>query len=88
MATLSSDDLRRIMREGAGEAEGVNLNGDIFDSAFADLGYDSLAVLEIAVRIKREYGISLSDEAVMEAETPSRLLALANATAVGSGEVR
>ncbi|AKJ11926.1 acyl carrier protein [Streptomyces sp. NPDC001093] len=75
---LTLDDLTRILRESAGEDEGVDLDGDILDTLFADLGYDSLALLEASSRIEREFGVKLSDDAVSEAETPRLLLAAAN----------
>jgi act minimal PKS acyl carrier protein len=78
VADLTLDELRNIMREAAGEVEDVDLDGDVLDSRFVDLGYDSLALLETAGRIERSYGITLSDAVVAEAETPRQLLALVN----------
>ncbi|MBT2510559.1 acyl carrier protein [Streptomyces sp. ISL-98] len=80
MATreLTLTDLTRILREAAGEDESVDLDGDILDTPFAELGYDSLALLEVAGRIERELGAKLSDDAVGEAETPRQFLKLAN----------
>lgn len=75
---LTLDDLRRILREGAGEAEDADLDGDILDTPFDDLGYDSLAMLETAARIERECSIQLSDETVTEAKTPRALIAAVN----------
>ncbi|MFD0206397.1 MULTISPECIES: acyl carrier protein [Saccharothrix] len=76
--TITLDDLRRILRQSAGADEGVDLDGDILDLEFADLGYDSLALMETASRITREYGIALDDEAALTATTPRRLLAVVN----------
>ncbi|MCX3062144.1 acyl carrier protein [Streptomyces beihaiensis] len=70
------DDLRRILREGAGTEEGVDLDADILDVAFEELGYESLALLETCGRIEREYGIALDDDALAEAQTPRALLKL------------
>jgi act minimal PKS acyl carrier protein len=75
---LTLDDLKRILLEGAGADEGVDLNGDILDSTFEELGYDSLALLETAGRIAREYHIALDDDAAIAAATPRALLDLAN----------
>nr|AAK06786.1 putative acyl carrier protein SimA3 [Streptomyces antibioticus]AAL15582.1 Sim4 [Streptomyces antibioticus] len=72
------DDLRRILRDGAGASEDVDLEGDIIDVAFEDLGYESIALLETCSRIEREYGISLDDDAVSEAPTPRALVAIVN----------
>ncbi|MCB5909995.1 acyl carrier protein [Streptomyces pinistramenti] len=72
------DDLKSILREGAGADEGVDLDADILDSEFDALGYESLAMLETAGRIEREYGISLDEEAFADARTPRALLSLVN----------
>jgi act minimal PKS acyl carrier protein len=69
---FTMDDLRRILREGAGED--VDLGGDIDDVTFGDLGYDSLALLETGARIGREYGIELEDTVFVDAETPRQLV--------------
>lgn len=73
------DDLRRIMRECAGEDENVDLAGPIGDDRFEELGYDSLAVLEIASRIQREYGIPMPDESIVEMTTPNEAVSYVNA---------
>ncbi|WP_405937236.1 acyl carrier protein [Streptomyces sp. NBC_00726] len=78
MTQLTIDDLRRILIACAGEDDGIDLSGDILDVTFEDLGYDSLALMESAARIKQEYGIDLSDDDVAEVETPRALLAAVN----------
>ncbi|GAA2789714.1 acyl carrier protein [Saccharopolyspora taberi] len=75
---LTLDDLTRILREGAGEQEDVDLSGDILDTEFAELGYDSLALLETAARISREYGLTIDDDAATAATTPRKLLDVVN----------
>ncbi|MFI1927302.1 MULTISPECIES: acyl carrier protein [unclassified Streptomyces] len=71
-------DLRTILLEAAGTDEDVDLDGDIADLDFEDLGYESLALLETAGRIERAYGISLDEEAFTEARTPRALIGLVN----------
>jgi act minimal PKS acyl carrier protein len=73
------DDLRRILRERAGVHEGVDLDGQILDLGFEDLGYESLALLEAGGLIEREFGVVLGDEALAEATTPRELIELVNA---------
>ncbi|MEV0702948.1 acyl carrier protein [Saccharopolyspora sp. NPDC050389] len=73
---MTIDDLRRILTECAGADENVDLHGDIRDTPFADLGYDSLALMETASRIKQEFGIEISDEEIAVIETPRLLLDL------------
>jgi act minimal PKS acyl carrier protein len=77
--TLTVDDLRRIFRDSAGVEEGVDLNGDIIDKGFDELGYDSVALLEASRQIEREFGIQLGDATIQEAKTPRSLIATVNA---------
>jgi minimal PKS acyl carrier protein len=72
-------DLRRILRESAGTEEGVDLEGEILDTGFEELGYDSLAIMETAAKITQEYGIPIDSEALEKAATPRLLLDLVNA---------
>ncbi|GHH70716.1 acyl carrier protein [Kitasatospora indigofera] len=78
MATMEIDDLRRILVACAGEDDGIDLTGEIEDSTFQELGYDSLALMESAARITQEYGVVLPDEAVSDAATPRTVLAAVN----------
>jgi minimal PKS acyl carrier protein len=73
------DDLRRILVEGAGEADGTPLAPDTVDMTFEDLGYESIALLETGSRIQREFDISLSDEELLDARTPRGLIDAVNA---------
>ncbi|GID94068.1 acyl carrier protein [Amorphoplanes digitatis] len=79
IATFALEDLKRILLEGAGADEGVDLDADILDTRLDDLGYESLALLETGSRIEREYGISLDESALIEAPTPRVLIDLVNA---------
>jgi act minimal PKS acyl carrier protein len=73
---MNIDDLKRLLVECAGEDESAGLDGDILDRPFTDLGYDSLALMETAARIKQEFGVAVSDEEVAALETPRMLLDL------------
>ncbi|MEU3402072.1 act minimal PKS acyl carrier protein [Streptomyces filamentosus] len=74
------DDLKRILLEGAGAEEGVDLDGDILDTDFEELGYESLALLETGSRIEREFGIALDDDVFTDNRTPRALVAAINET--------
>ncbi|MFI2778853.1 acyl carrier protein [Streptomyces sp. ALB3] len=74
------EDLKRILLEGAGADEGVDLNGDILDTDFEELGYESLALLETGGRIEREYGIALDDDVFTDNHTPRALIEAINAS--------
>ncbi|WP_406063374.1 acyl carrier protein [Streptomyces sp. NBC_01077] len=74
------DDLKRILKEGVGADESVDLEGDILDLDFEALGYESLAMLETGTRIEREFGITLDDETLTETATPRSLIEAVNAS--------
>lgn len=79
MTEMTMDDLKRIMRQAAGEDEVVGLEEDITDTPFPDLGYDSLALLETAAHVKREFGVEISDDNLPRLETPADFLRVVNA---------
>ncbi|MEZ7004881.1 acyl carrier protein [Streptomyces sp. SCSIO 75703] len=71
MAEFTLDDIRRILRASAGVDEETDLDGEHFaDTAFADLGYDSLALLELVNRVEREHGIRIPDGDLTHTQTP------------------
>ncbi len=72
------DDLRTILRAAAGEEDGTTPDTDILDLSFEDLGYDSIALLETAGRIQREFGVELPDSLVTDARTPRVLIDAVN----------
>jgi act minimal PKS acyl carrier protein len=77
--SFTLDDLKRILLQGAGADDGVDLDGDILDKEFEELGYESLALLETGGRIEREYGITLDDSVLTDAVTPRALIDAVNA---------
>jgi act minimal PKS acyl carrier protein len=77
MSDLTLTGLTTILRECAGEDD-AGLRGDILDTEFSDLGYDSISLLETAGRIQIRYGVALADDVVTEAKTPRELLGLVN----------
>jgi act minimal PKS acyl carrier protein len=78
MHTFAVDDLRRILRISAGEDGSNPLDGDILDVTFAELGYDSLALLEMTSRVEREFGMSIPDGVVADLPTPRAYLGYVN----------
>ena len=75
MAVVTIDKIKEILREWAGEEDGVSLDGDISGRTFEELGYDSLARLEAAAKIKREYGVDVVDD-INDIGTPGDLVDL------------
>jgi act minimal PKS acyl carrier protein len=81
MSQFTIDDLRRILRQCAGEPELLDLDDDIHNVALTEMGYDSLALLEMAARIQQEFGVPLSDEEVGQLRTPQEVIRYVNAAA-------
>jgi minimal PKS acyl carrier protein len=78
VSDFSMTELKEIMRAGAGVPDDVDLDGDIADIEFDELGYDSLALLELISQFSRRYGVSIPDEALTEMPTPARALCYLN----------
>ncbi|SCF07666.1 acyl carrier protein [Micromonospora chokoriensis] len=74
MTDITLDDLRRVMAACAGADESVDLDGDIIDVPFKDLGYDSLAVMETAAILERDYSVTIPDEKIAGLPTPRAML--------------
>jgi minimal PKS acyl carrier protein len=85
MQKFTLDDLRTIMRACAGEAESIDLDSDIRDMSFEELGYDSIALLETASRIERSTGIAIADDELTVRGTPRTLVELVNSGVPGQG---
>lgn len=79
MAEFTVTDLTRIIRSAAGEDEALDLESNITERSFADLGYDSLAVLETASRVEREFGVLLPEDEMSGIESPKEFMEFVNA---------
>ncbi|MEW1584732.1 phosphopantetheine-binding protein [Micromonospora vinacea] len=71
MSQLTLDDLRRILETSSGVVEQTDWTDPAtLDAPFDDLGYDSLALLELAARVQQEYEVRIPDDAVSIMKTP------------------
>jgi minimal PKS acyl carrier protein len=71
---FTQDTLRDIMRACAGPGKHPELEGEFIDASYEDLGFDSLAVLQLATRIQQALGVPFPDETVAEMVTPRHIL--------------
>ncbi|QEU96245.1 acyl carrier protein [Streptomyces kanamyceticus] len=86
MSELTLPELVDIMRECAGEEEAVTAAGaDVGDVELENLGYDSLALMEAAGRVKRQYKAELTDDALAEIRTLNQFVAAVNDTLASAG---
>jgi len=83
VSVFTMDDLRTIMRESAGECEVRSPGIDIAQTSYEDLGYDSLALLEVTARIKQNLGVQPPDEAIAKTSTPAETVAAVNELLIG-----
>jgi minimal PKS acyl carrier protein len=76
--TFTFEDLDANVRAAAGHPDIAPLTGETLDADFADLGCDSLVLIELINRINRSYGIHLPDAAIEYMRTPRSTLAYLN----------
>jgi act minimal PKS acyl carrier protein len=74
MREFTLADLTRIMRASVGVDDSIDLDADIMDTTFTDLGYDSLATLEIASKVDLEFGTKTPEGMVSQLETPRQFV--------------
>jgi minimal PKS acyl carrier protein len=70
------DDLRAIISRSAGETEAFNRDTGFAERTYAELGYDSLALLEIAAQIEHEHGVVVPDGMLLAESTPQGTVTL------------
>lgn len=83
MPAFTLDDLKAIMRRAACAEDASRLDGDTADTSFADLGYDSLAVLDVAARIQEDFRVRMSDDLVERLVTPGDAVKVVNELLAG-----
>ncbi|EIV93553.1 acyl carrier protein [Frankia sp. QA3] len=76
---ITIDEIRLILIASAGAPEVEVAENDFADTSFDDLGYESLALLESAATIERDYGVRIPDEPLIAAKTPRELAAIVQA---------
>jgi act minimal PKS acyl carrier protein len=75
---MTLSELRDIMDECAGADESAQSLEDAPDVPFADLGYDSISLLETQGRIERDYGVKISEDDIAEIITPREFVEFCN----------
>jgi minimal PKS acyl carrier protein len=79
MTEFTLADLRRILEETSGVAEDADWqSADIEDTPFEDLGYDSLALLEMCAKVQNEQQVPIPDDAIIDMKTPRAALSYLN----------
>ena len=83
MSAFTLDDLSRLLATESSDDEAEELTESVLDESFVDIGYDSLALLELLGKVQREYGVKLADDVVERMPTPRAAIDLVNAEVSG-----
>lgn len=75
MASFTLDDLQAILDKCLPDDEAQPIREDNADVEFSELGYDSLVMAELAVRLRDDYGYKIADETLDGLLTPAALAA-------------
>jgi act minimal PKS acyl carrier protein len=78
MAEFTLANLKTALVAAAGQDEAIDLDGDIMDMEFSELGYDSLAILETASHVERGFNMRLPEDAVGTKQTPRAFIDFVN----------
>ncbi|MEV4517941.1 phosphopantetheine-binding protein [Dactylosporangium sp. NPDC049525] len=79
--SISIDELRELLITCAGGDDA--LQGDLTHASFDELGFDSLALIDTASKLKRDYGVLIPDEQLLELHGPTELLTAVNEQIAG-----
>jgi len=66
----------------------VDIDGDILDDSFEQLGYDSLALYQTVGQIGREWDVTMEEFLVSASETPRTLVGAVNKHIAMNADVR
>ncbi|MEU5432437.1 phosphopantetheine-binding protein [Streptomyces sp. NPDC020719] len=75
MSGFTLTEFRKIVEICFDGADAAALDESVLETEFGDLGYDSLVVYEIAMRVQDDYHVTIPDEALDELRTPGSLIA-------------
>ncbi|WP_030673101.1 acyl carrier protein [Streptomyces sp. NRRL B-1347] len=77
---ITLEDLRQVLESASGVADGVDWKDPgTADTPFGDMGYDSLAQLQMTIQLEDKYAVSIPEDAAAELRTPAALIDYVNA---------
>jgi minimal PKS acyl carrier protein len=78
VSSINIEQVWTLLRQSVGVDESVSLGEEMAHRDFAELGYDSLAVLHIVSRIEQEYGVSIDEDAAVGLTTAADIVTFVN----------
>ncbi|EME57644.1 acyl carrier protein [Amycolatopsis decaplanina] len=88
MQTFTVEMLLAVTRECAGEPDETISAADVRSRTFRDLGYDSVALIEVIARLSHEFDLTIPDDVAPEDRTPENLVDLINAALTEDSQCR
>ena len=86
MTTFGLEDLKRLLTSDSNTGDGSEITESSLTDEFTELGYDSLALLELVSKVEREFGIKLPDDALENMLTPKSTVDYISARIAEGGE--
>ncbi|WP_078287964.1 acyl carrier protein [Mycobacterium sp. D16R24] len=83
MAEVTLAQLHKILVACAGGDDDTEISPESATIEFEELGYDSLALMETAARLQREYGVHIAEEDLADLTTPQQMLDVINSQLAG-----
>jgi minimal PKS acyl carrier protein len=78
MKEMTQDEFKGFLLRAVGDDDSIDLSGDIRSASFAELGFDSLAIIDATAKIEQHYQIKLPESQTAGAATAGEFLDLVN----------
>jgi minimal PKS acyl carrier protein len=85
MAGFTLTEFRQIVDQCYEGADAGVLDESALETEFDDLGFDSIVVYEITVRIQDDFGVAISDDELDGLTTPGAFIAFVDAKIPAAG---
>jgi minimal PKS acyl carrier protein len=81
---LTITDVKRILERAAGASADADWHSpEAVGTPFVDMGYDSLAILQMAMGLELEYGVEVGEDRLHDLVTPGDVLVFVNTRLAG-----
>ncbi len=74
MPHFALNDFKRIVGDAAGLHLALDIDGSSLDVPLTELGFDSIAMLEVAMLLQEEIGVTVPDELLVRLRTPREVI--------------
>lgn len=78
MENLTEDKMKAFLAAAMGDDDDINIEAADLDDSLANLGVDSLAIIDVSNKIEREFGIKFPEGSTADIDSMGEFLALSN----------